>query len=72
MSNQAWIIVAAIAAVLLVVLVVGFVLSRRRRVSLKSDEAARIEDAATKDRSGGYTAGSGFSFSQGTATAEPV
>jgi fused signal recognition particle receptor len=71
-SNQAWIIVAAIAAVLLVVLVVGFVLSRRRRVSLKSDEAARIEDAATKDRSGGYTAGSGFSFSQGTATAEPV
>ncbi len=72
MSNQAWIIVAAIAAVLLVVLVVGLVLSRRRRVSLKSDEAAKIEDAATKDRSGGYTAGSGFSFSQGTATAEPV
>ncbi|OZE06394.1 signal recognition particle-docking protein FtsY [Rhodococcus sp. 05-2255-3B1] len=72
MSNQAWIIVAAIAAVLLVVLVVGLALSRRRRVSLKSDEAARIEDAATKDRSGGYTAGSGFSFSQGTATAEPV
>nr|WP_179277807.1 MULTISPECIES: signal recognition particle-docking protein FtsY [unclassified Rhodococcus (in: high G+C Gram-positive bacteria)] len=71
-SNQAWIIVAAIAAVLLVVLVVGLALSRRRRVSLKSDEAARIEDAATKDRSGGYTAGSGFSFSQGTATAEPV
>jgi len=71
-SNQAWIIVAAIAAVLLVVLVVGLVLSRRRRVSLKSDEAARIEDAAAKDRSGGYTAGSGFSFSQGTATAEPV
>nr|WP_207309233.1 signal recognition particle-docking protein FtsY [Rhodococcus fascians] len=71
-SNQAWIIVAAIAAVLLVVLVVGLVLSRRRRVSLKSDEAARIEDAATNDRSGGYTAGSGFSFSQGTATAEPV
>ncbi|OZD67030.1 signal recognition particle-docking protein FtsY [Rhodococcus sp. 05-340-1] len=72
MSNQAWIIVAAIAAVLLVVLVVGLVLSRRRRVSLKSDEAARIEDAAAKDRSGGYTAGSGFSFSQGTATAEPA
>ena len=72
MSNQAWIIVAAIAAVLLVVLVAGLVLSRRRRVSLKSDETARIEDAATKDRSGGYTAGSGFSFSQGTATAEPV
>ncbi|OZF27896.1 signal recognition particle-docking protein FtsY [Rhodococcus sp. 14-2483-1-2] len=72
MSNQAWIIVAAIAAVLLVVLVVGLVLSRRRRVSLRSDEAARIEDAAAKDRSGGYTAGSGFSFSQGTATAEPV
>ena len=72
MSNQAWIIIAAIAAVLLVVLVAGLVLSRRRRVSLKSDETARIEDAATKDRSGGYTAGSGFSFSQGTATAEPV
>ncbi|MGV8871637.1 MAG: signal recognition particle-docking protein FtsY [Rhodococcus sp. (in: high G+C Gram-positive bacteria)] len=71
-SNQAWIILAAIAAVLLVVLVVGLVLSRRRTVSLKSDEAARIEDAATKDRSGGYTAGSGFSFSQGTATADPV
>lgn len=70
MSNQAWIIVAAIVAVLLVVLVVGLVLSRRRRVSLRADEPAHIEGAAAKDRSGGYTAGSGFTFSRGTATAE--
>lgn len=69
MSTQAWIIVAAVLAVLVVVLVVGLVLSRRRRVSLKASDTPTIEEQ--KDRSGGYKAGGGFSFSQGTATAEP-
>ncbi|MGB3372271.1 MAG: signal recognition particle-docking protein FtsY [Rhodococcus sp. (in: high G+C Gram-positive bacteria)] len=69
-STQAWIIIAAVLAILVVGLVAGFVLSRRRRVSLKSSEAPTIEEGQ-KDRSGGYKAGSGFSFSQGTATVEP-
>ena len=70
MSTQAWIILAAVLAVLVVVLVAGFVLLRRRRVSLKAPETDRIEEGL-KDRSGGYKAGGGFSFSQGAATVEP-
>ncbi|MGB7385789.1 MAG: signal recognition particle-docking protein FtsY, partial [Rhodococcus sp. (in: high G+C Gram-positive bacteria)] len=61
MSTQAWIILAAVLAVLVVVLVAGFVLLRRRRVSLKAPETDRIEEGL-KDRSGGYKAGGGFSF----------
>ncbi|MFC9898265.1 signal recognition particle-docking protein FtsY [Nocardia sp. NPDC127579] len=70
-SSQAWILIAAIAAVLLVVLVAGSVRYRRRRVSLTSPTSDTKE---VTDRSGGYTAQGGFSFSQGggTATLEPV
>ncbi|QIS05239.1 signal recognition particle-docking protein FtsY [Nocardia brasiliensis] len=65
MSSEAWIIVAVAAALLLVVLVVGFVRYKRSRVSL-----TQPEDKQLTDRSGGYTASGGFSFSQGgTATA---
>jgi fused signal recognition particle receptor len=72
-SSQAWILIAAIAAVLLVALVAGFVLYKRRQISLAPPEP----DKELTDRSGGYTASGGFSFSQGGATAtvpkpEPV
>jgi len=70
-STGAWIIIAAALAVVLVALVVGLTLYRRRQVSLTKPETARLESPETKDRSGGYTAQSGFSFSQGTATAPP-
>ncbi|MFI5499038.1 signal recognition particle-docking protein FtsY [Nocardia asteroides] len=61
MSSQAWILIAAIAAVLVVALVAGFVLYKRRQISLAPPEP----DKELTDRSGGYTASGGFSFSQG-------
>lgn len=70
MSAQAWILIAAIAAVLLVVLVAGFVRYKRGRVSL----APPAEKGELADRSGGYQAAGGFTFSQGGqgATAAPA
>ncbi|MFI6867160.1 signal recognition particle-docking protein FtsY [Nocardia sp. NPDC050406] len=65
MTAQAWILIAAIAAVLLVAFVAGFVLYKRRRISLTPAEAEKKE---LTDRSGGYTASTGFSFSQGGST----
>ncbi|HLS78874.1 MAG TPA: signal recognition particle-docking protein FtsY [Nocardia sp.] len=73
MSAEAWIVIAAIAALLLVAFVAGFVLYKRRRVSIT---APATETKELTDRSGGYTAAGGFTFSQGSATAtrpaEPV
>ncbi|WP_433575875.1 signal recognition particle-docking protein FtsY [Nocardia brasiliensis] len=64
-SSEAWIIVAVAAVLLLVVLVVGFVRYKRSRVSLTQPAEQQLTD-----RSGGYAASGGFSFSQGgTATA---
>ncbi|WP_280393163.1 signal recognition particle-docking protein FtsY [Nocardia wallacei] len=69
MTAQAWILIAAIAAVLLVAFVSGFVLYRRRRVRLTPAAPER----ELTDRSGGYTASGGFNFSQGGAgTATPA
>ncbi|MEV0292977.1 signal recognition particle-docking protein FtsY [Nocardia sp. NPDC050710] len=66
MSSEAWILIAAVAALLLVAFVAGFVLYKRRRVSLTPP----TPDKELTDRSGGYTASGGFNFSQGgTATA---
>ena len=67
----AWIAIAAALAVLLVVLVVGSLLYRRRRISLKAPDTPQVT-TAEKDRSGSYRADGGFNFSQGsTATAPP-
>ncbi len=63
MSSEAWILIAAIAALLVVALVAGFVLYKRRRVSI----AAPTPEKELTDRSGGYTAAGGFNFSQGGA-----
>ncbi|MCV7239615.1 signal recognition particle-docking protein FtsY [Mycolicibacterium celeriflavum] len=61
-----WIAIAVIAVLLVVALVVGLVRYRRRRISLKkADTATQI------DRSGGYTASSGITFSQ-SAPARPA
>ncbi|WSV82639.1 signal recognition particle-docking protein FtsY [Nocardia sp. NBC_01009] len=72
MSSEAWILIAAVAALLLVVFVAGFVLYKRRRITLTPP----TPEKELTDRSGGYSASGGFNFSQGgTATAtrpEPV
>ncbi|WUA05387.1 signal recognition particle-docking protein FtsY [Nocardia sp. NBC_01377] len=68
MSSEAWILIAVVAALLLVAFVAGFVLYKRRRVSLTPP----TEEKELTDRSGGYTASGGFSFSQGGGTATPT
>ncbi len=63
-----WIAVAVIAVLLIVALVVGLVRYRKRRISLPG-----ADETKTIDRSGGYKASSGISFSQGaTPTAERI
>jgi fused signal recognition particle receptor len=66
-SEGLWIALAVIAVLVVVALVVGLVRYRRRRVSL-----SRPADAKPVDRSGGYAASSGITFTQSTATAEPA
>ncbi|WP_232719032.1 signal recognition particle-docking protein FtsY [Gordonia metallireducens] len=74
--NTGIIIGIVIAVVVIAALIaLGLVLARRRRISLSDTETQpEIVDGTTRqvDRSGGYQAGSGFSFSRGdTALAEP-
>jgi fused signal recognition particle receptor len=61
-----WIAIAVIAVLLVAALVVGLVRYRRRRISL-----SKADTATPVDRSGGYTASSGITFTQ-SAPAEPV
>ena len=72
MSQGLWIAIAVIAVLVLVALVVGSVLYRRRQVSLRAAPDTAVEAATPPDRSGGYTATSGISFTQssGPATVE--
>jgi fused signal recognition particle receptor len=65
-SEGLWIAIAVIAVLLVVALVVGLVRYRRRRISLSS-----ADTATPIDRSGGYSASSGITFTQ-SAPAEPV
>ncbi|WP_029114934.1 signal recognition particle-docking protein FtsY [Mycobacterium sp. URHB0044] len=67
MSQGLWIALAVVAVLVVVALVVGLVRYRRRRVSL-----SKPDGATPVDRSGGYAASSGITFTQSTATAEPV
>jgi fused signal recognition particle receptor len=55
-----WIAIAVVAILLIIALVVGLVRYRRRRISLSSPDAATTQ----LDKSGGYTASSGITFSQ--------
>lgn len=67
MSETVWIAIAVVAALLVIVtLAVGLLRYRRRRISLSAPE-----QTPTLDRSGGYTASSGITFSR-TDTAKPV
>jgi fused signal recognition particle receptor len=54
-----WILLAVIAVLVVAALVVGLVLYRRRRISLSSTDTA-----TPVDRSGGYTASSGITFTE--------
>jgi fused signal recognition particle receptor len=65
-SEALWIAIAVVAVLVVVVLVVGLVLYRRRRIRLSSTDTA-----TPVDRSGGYTASSGITFTK-SAPAEPV
>jgi fused signal recognition particle receptor len=65
-SESLWIAIAVIAVLVVVALVVGLVRYRRRRISLSS-----ADTATPVDRSGGYTASSGITFTQ-SAPAEPI
>ncbi|GAB18073.1 signal recognition particle receptor [Gordonia effusa NBRC 100432] len=74
--NSYLIIGIVVAVVVLIALVtLGLVLSRRRRISLSDNTTPAVGDDATAqlDKSGGYETNTGFSFSQGpgTAVAEP-
>ncbi len=65
MSEGLWIAIAVIAVLVVAALIIGLVRYRRRQISLR-----RSSEAATPiDRSGGYTASSGISFTQSSATA---
>jgi len=84
-SQGLWIAIAVVAILVIIALVVGSVLYRRRQVSLRpslrpgtdaeigtvATETKTVEiEAPTKvDRSGGYTAKSGISFTQSSAPA---
>ena len=72
MSQGLWIAIAVIAVLVIIALVVGSVLYRRRQVSLRGSTGTAIEAPTPVDRSGGYTASSGITFTQssGPATVE--
>lgn len=71
---EVWIAVAIVAVVVVAALVFGLVRYRSRRISLtRSDTNTGITEGATPaDRSGGYTAGSTISFSEGGGQAVPL
>jgi len=66
-SQGLWIAIAVAAALLIITaLVFGLVRYRRRQISLSQPQPSAL------DRSGGYTASSGITFSQSTPIVEPV
>jgi fused signal recognition particle receptor len=65
-SEGLWVAIAVIAVLVVVALVVGLARYRRRRISLSS-----ADTATPIDRSGGYTASSGITFTK-SGPAEPV
>jgi fused signal recognition particle receptor len=66
-SEGLWVAIGIIAVLVVIALVVGLVRYRRRQISIRS-----APDSATPvDRSGGYTASSGITFSASTPTLTP-
>lgn len=75
MNTEIVIGIVVAVVVILALIVVGIVLTRRRRISLSDKPDTQVTDGSKPqvDRSGGYQAGSGFTFSQGgTASAPPT
>ncbi|MGC4932567.1 signal recognition particle-docking protein FtsY [Gordonia sp. DT30] len=80
MNTEIIIGIVVAVVVILAIIVAGIVLARRRRVSLTDQSDTQVIDGSKPqvDRSGGYQAGSGFTFTQGGAgttavpPAEPV
>jgi len=70
-SQGLWIAIAIIAVLVIAALIFGLVRYRSRQVSLLPSTDTAIEAPTPVDRSGGYTASSGISFTQssGPATA---
>ncbi len=66
-SEGLWIAIAVIAVLLVAALVVGLVRYRRRRISLAAPDAA-----TPVDRSGGYAASSGITFSTSAPPESPA
>lgn len=67
MSEGLWVAIGVIAVLVVIALVVGLVRYRRRQISITS-----APDSATPvDRSGGYTASSGITFSASAPTLAP-
>ena len=66
MSEGLWIAIAVIAVLLIAALVVGLVRYRRRRIRLSAPDTA-----TPVDRSGGYTASSGITFTASAPTQAP-
>ncbi len=66
-SEGLWIAIAVVAVLVVAALIVGLVRYRRRQISLSSPDTAK-----PIDRSGGYTATSGISFTQSTAAPPTV
>jgi len=67
-SEGLWIAIAVIA-VLVVAAVVVFGLVRSRRAKIRLDSSTSTDTATPVDRSGGYAASSGISFTQSSASA---
>src|SRR6516165_12424080 len=66
MSEGLWIVIAVVAVLILVALVVGFLRYRSSKISLPP---AQRDETKPVDRSGGYSASSGITFSQGSSAA---
>ena len=64
MSQGLWIAIAVIAVLVIAALIFGLVRYRSRQVSLRPSTDTAIEAPTPVDRSGGYTASSGISFTQ--------
>jgi fused signal recognition particle receptor len=69
-SQGLWIAIAVVAAlVIIAALVFGLLRYRRRQISLARPQTSQ---PSALDRSGGYTASSGITFSQGSTALEPA
>ena len=67
MSDQLWVAVAAVAALIVIgLLVAGLLRYRRRRISLSTRVPEQL------DRSGGYAVSSGITFSRSAPPVQPV